>query len=102
MLYATTLSNLALAYHHLGDWQKAKAALSTSQKTLTPDIIQQSPTLYAHVLNVQATLLAFTANTISNEIKNLPHLVNEIYICGGGAYNTALMLKLEEINQTLH
>lgn len=45
--------------------------------------------------DVQATLLEFTAQTISNEIKNLPAPISEVYICGGGAYNTQLMKRLE-------
>lgn len=45
--------------------------------------------------DIQATLLEFTAKTISNEIEKLPAEVNEIYICGGGALNTHLMLRLE-------
>lgn len=47
--------------------------------------------------DIQATLLEFTAQTINNEIENLPAAVNEIYICGGGAYNTQLMLRLESL-----
>jgi anhydro-N-acetylmuramic acid kinase len=47
--------------------------------------------------DVQATLLEFTAQTITHEIEKLPEPVNEIYICGGGAYNTHLMQRLETL-----
>lgn len=47
--------------------------------------------------DIQATLLEFTARTICNEIEKLPGTVNEIYICGGGAYNTQLMLRMENL-----
>lgn len=47
--------------------------------------------------DIQATLLELTAQTISNEIKKLPAAANEIYICGGGAFNRHLMLRLEAL-----
>ncbi len=43
---------------------------------------------------VQATLLSFSAETIAEAILNTQHPVEEVYICGGGALNTALMAKL--------
>ena len=46
--------------------------------------------------DVQATLLEFTAETIAREVTNLPDTTNEIYICGGGAYNKQLMFQLEK------
>lgn len=45
--------------------------------------------------DVQASLLELTAQTIMREIDKLPAPVNAIYICGGGAYNTQLMRRLE-------
>jgi anhydro-N-acetylmuramic acid kinase len=47
--------------------------------------------------DVQATLLEFTAQTIVDGIKMLSRTVNEVYICGGGAYNTQLMIRLETL-----
>ncbi|MEE8057719.1 MAG: anhydro-N-acetylmuramic acid kinase [Pseudomonadales bacterium] len=47
--------------------------------------------------DIQATLLEFTAKTISNTIGTLPQTVNEVYICGGGAYNTQLILRLGKL-----
>lgn len=47
--------------------------------------------------DVQATLLELTAQTIYQAVITLPKKVNEIYICGGGAYNPQLMRRLSEI-----
>lgn len=42
-------------------------------------------------VDVQATLLAFTAETISNAVKSHAPLASEIYLCGGGAHNSLLV-----------
>lgn len=48
------------------------------------------------VADVQATLLALTVHTIADAIKRLPMLKTpEIYICGGGAHNIAVMRSLQ-------
>lgn len=47
--------------------------------------------------DVQATLLELTARTISDDICKLPQAANEVFICGGGAYNHRLMLRLETL-----
>lgn len=44
--------------------------------------------------DIQATLLAFTASTIADAIHKYAHQVEEVYVCGGGARNTALMQAL--------
>jgi anhydro-N-acetylmuramic acid kinase len=41
--------------------------------------------------DVQATLLAFTAHTIADAIKRFCHGAQEVYFCGGGARNHALV-----------
>jgi anhydro-N-acetylmuramic acid kinase len=46
--------------------------------------------------DVQATLLELTAITISTELTKQDH-INEIFICGGGAFNGALMARLEAL-----
>ncbi|BFM14173.1 anhydro-N-acetylmuramic acid kinase [Maricurvus nonylphenolicus] len=50
--------------------------------------------------DVQATLLEFTARTISDAIgqASSDHQ-GEIYICGGGAHNAQLMHRLSQLNQ---
>ncbi len=47
--------------------------------------------------DVQATLLEFTAASIALAIKSCCNDVGEIYICGGGASNAALMSRLADI-----
>ena len=41
--------------------------------------------------DIQATLLSLTAETISESILALPHAIDEVFICGGGAFNGFLM-----------
>lgn len=42
-------------------------------------------------VDVQATLLAFTAQTLSNAVARWCGEASELYVCGGGAHNDALM-----------
>jgi anhydro-N-acetylmuramic acid kinase len=44
--------------------------------------------------DVQATLLRLTADTICEAILHLDLSVDEVYVCGGGAYNGQLMAEL--------
>ncbi len=46
---------------------------------------------------IQATLLALTAETIAAGIISLPQPPEQIYLCGGGAYNTALVAALADL-----
>ncbi len=41
--------------------------------------------------NVQATLLALTVHSIADSIQRFCHGAQEIYLCGGGAHNQALV-----------
>ncbi len=48
------------------------------------------------IADVQATLLALTVHTLADAIKALPLVHNpEIYLCGGGAHNIALVRSLQ-------
>ena len=47
--------------------------------------------------NVQATLLELTAQSISQAINDLSQEPKEVFVCGGGAYNGALMARLEQL-----
>ena len=47
--------------------------------------------------DVQATLTELTARTIADAVAALPFYANEIFICGGGAYNAYLMTRLEAL-----
>ncbi|RBP52630.1 anhydro-N-acetylmuramic acid kinase [Arenicella xantha] len=44
--------------------------------------------------DIQATLLAFTVETIALALQQLNAAQGSLYVCGGGAQNQALMLKL--------
>ena len=50
-------------------------------------------------VDVQRTLLEFTSITISHAIQQYAQACDEIYLCGGGAYNRALV---ENLRQKLH
>ncbi|HEY3700091.1 MAG TPA: anhydro-N-acetylmuramic acid kinase [Spongiibacteraceae bacterium] len=48
-------------------------------------------------IDVQATLVELTARSIAAGIANLPFAINSVFVCGGGAYNRHLMLRLEAL-----
>lgn len=57
-------------------------------------------------VDILATLLAFTAQTIANAIKQYAAPTTNVYICGGGAYNVSLLQALstalgKEVQTTL-
>jgi len=45
--------------------------------------------------DVQATLAAFTATTIADAIAAHAPAAQDVYVCGGGAYNTHLMQQIQ-------
>ncbi len=47
--------------------------------------------------DIQATLLELSSQSIMNAVLTLPKPVNQIYICGGGAHNPALMERLNKL-----
>jgi len=53
-------------------------------------------------VNVQATLLMLTITSIINAINNQPLAINELYLCGGGSHNAALVNGLSGLLQELH
>ncbi len=75
-----------------------QAPKSTGREVFNLSWLEDQLTGYDYAANdVQATLLELTATTIADAINQLPNIVNEVYICGGGAYNTQLMLRLESL-----
>jgi anhydro-N-acetylmuramic acid kinase len=48
-------------------------------------------------IDVQATLAELTAASIAAAIANLPMAAPEVFVCGGGAYNSHLMVRLEAL-----
>lgn len=63
--YVSVQSYLALAYHHLGDWEEARRAMTASQAALTPDLIAGQPALQAQVLSARASLFLARGDTRS-------------------------------------
>ncbi|MEM8499950.1 MAG: anhydro-N-acetylmuramic acid kinase [Pseudomonadota bacterium] len=47
--------------------------------------------------DVQATLLEFTATSITTGTMLASPTIGEVFVCGGGAYNTALMKRLSDL-----
>jgi len=47
--------------------------------------------------DVQATLAELTAASIAEAIASLPGAASEVFVCGGGAYNNHLMVRLEAL-----
>ena len=70
---------------------------STGPEYFTADWLQRHLTAVGTLppTDVQATLLALTARSIADAIKALPDLARpDIFVCGGGAHNGALMRAL--------
>lgn len=105
---------LGKAYDSNGDWAASGIAdVSLLQTLLGHPFFSQMPPkstgrelfnlawIEAHIAsknlaaeNVQATLLAVTAESIAREICRLSNAPCEVFVCGGGAYNSALMREL--------
>lgn len=66
---------------------------STGRDLFHLDWLKQKLTSFNQVslVDVQATLCAFTAHTIANAINAHAPDVQHVYICGGGAYNETLL-----------
>ncbi len=75
------------------------APKSTGREEFNRQWLDQELKPFSHLSPgaVQATLLAFTAETIADALKALPVEVDEVYICGGGALNTTLMTRLSDL-----
>jgi anhydro-N-acetylmuramic acid kinase len=105
-----------LAYDHDGNWATGGDVHSDLLATLLSDSYFRTPppkstgrehfnlawlqkALDAHPgiapQDVQASLAELTAATIADAIASLPFSANEVFACGGGAYNRDLMLRLE-------
>ncbi len=52
--------------------------------------------------DVQATLLQFTARTITQALHHATPVTQDVYLCGGGAYNPTLVEALKTLNPRTH
>jgi len=64
-----------------------------------PWLEQQLQHFHLSPQDIQATLTAFTAQTLADCINNLDTPVDEVFVCGGGAFNGQLM---EQLQSDLH
>ena len=115
LMDAWILKNLGQAYDANGDWAASgKADKSLLTCLLAHSFLQQTApkstgreafnlawletqllSLEVAPADIQATLLALTAESIANDIKQLTSASCEVFVCGGGAYNLTLMNELQ-------
>ncbi len=77
----------------------APAPKSTGRERFNlPWLEQQLTGLSLSAVDVQATLLEFTAQSITHEVQKFSQdKINELLVCGGGAQNPLLMMRLAEL-----
>lgn len=73
-------------YFHL-DWLTQQVATFDEKMSL---VHSGQPISLLEPVDIQATLLAFTALSISNEVKLLT-VTGKVYLCGGGVHNKTLV-----------
>lgn len=115
LLDAWVLKHQRKHYDHNGDWASSgRASAELLQTLLAHPYFTQTPPkstgrelfnlgwIEAHSAqgnlapeDIQATLLALTAESIARDILKLTSSACEVFVCGGGAYNRALMAELE-------
>ena len=77
-------------YFHL-DWLEQQLAFFIENTySQRPEVICQVSETVLNAVDIQATLLALTAQSISDEIMLLT-LEGNVYLCGGGVHNSALV-----------
>jgi len=79
-------------YFHL-DWLEQQLTLFKENSQSYHSYLRNSQTKSIAIVNavdIQATLLAFTAHSISNEIMALTSQ-GKVYLCGGGVHNNTLV-----------
>ena len=82
---------LALPY-----FQKQSGPRSTGREDFDAALLATLPG-NNDAADVQATLLELSAQTIAAPLLKLDKPPSQLYVCGGGAYNTALMQRLETL-----
>ncbi|WP_438951714.1 anhydro-N-acetylmuramic acid kinase [Porticoccus sp.] len=82
-----------------------KAPKSTGRELFNPEWLSYQLASFgdsADPVDLQATLLEFTAQTISTSIKESHPRIREAYICGGGAYNGTLVRRISALLDPIH
>lgn len=75
------------------------APKSTGRELFNPQWLKQVSDKYIadiSAVDIQATLVEFTAKTLCNDIKKYANSSSHIYICGGGAHNTYLLNRIKQ------
>jgi anhydro-N-acetylmuramic acid kinase len=115
LMDAWILKNLGKAYDANGDWAASgmvdesllahllahpflqqTAPKSTGREEFNLSWLEtELADLEVAPADVQATLLALTAESIAKDIKQLTSASCEVFVCGGGAYNLKLIAELQ-------
>lgn len=80
-------------------WLKLEPPKSTGRDLFNKRWLNEKLHRYTGVLqpeDIQATLLAYTAETVANAVFNWCPYVKELIVCGGGAYNKQLLKAIKE------
>jgi anhydro-N-acetylmuramic acid kinase len=84
--------------HYLNDsYFQAPPPKSTGRDHFNLEWLEQKLTGSEAEADVQATLLALTANSIIDHVKRYAPACTRVLVCGGGAYNTALMTRIAQL-----
>jgi anhydro-N-acetylmuramic acid kinase len=77
---------------------------STGRDLFHPAWLQQKLQAFKHlsIVDVQATLCAFTARSITDAIREFAPECVAVYVCGGGAYNASLMQAVAQALPQVH
>lgn len=80
------------------DYFAAPPPKTTGRRYYNSDwVLSRYPMLHdLPTADVRATLLAVTAQSIADGVAGLPQPTDEVFVCGGGAHNSALLSALEK------
>ncbi len=76
---------------------KTQPPKSTGRDLFSVEWLQQFDLAQYDAVDVQATLLQLTARTIAQAVVDYLEIPQVLYVCGGGAHNTALLRQLARL-----